>query len=164
VPDIYQVLEELQIPYEKYDHPPVHTVEEADRLRGKLPGGQTKNLFVRNKKGNRHYLIVVDAGKRVNLKRLRHRFGEAALSFASAERLGKHLGLAPGSVTPLGLINDSKGEVVVVVDRDLLRYEALGFHPNVNRATLVIPTEGFRRFLEHCGNKVRVVELESTAD
>jgi Ala-tRNA(Pro) deacylase len=91
------------------------------------------------------------------LEQLRGHCGEKALSFASPERLQKYLGLAPGSVSPLGLINDKNREVVVILDRDLLEHQALGFHPNVNTATLVIPTEGFQRFLAHCGNEVVLI-------
>jgi Ala-tRNA(Pro) deacylase len=161
--DIYEVLSELGIEFEKYDHPPVYTVEEANRHRGKLPGGQTKNLFVRNKKGKRHYLLVAAADKKVDLKDLRGVVGEAALSFASEKRLKRYLGVSPGSVSPLGIINDSHREVVVIIDRDLLRHDALGFHPNVNTATLVIDKDDFLRFLKHCGNEVRVVSLGEAA-
>jgi Ala-tRNA(Pro) deacylase len=157
--DIYQVLDALGVPYEKHDHPAVFTVEEADRLRGKLGGGQTKNLFLRNKKGRRHYLVVAESHKQLNLKNLRERVGEKALSFASAARLRRYLGLSPGAVSPFGIIHDANREVVVIIDRDLLHHQSLGFHPNVNTATLVIPTEGFRRFLVHCGNEVRYLDL-----
>jgi len=160
VDDIYRVLDQLGISYQKHEHPPVFTVEEANRYRGSLPGGRTKNLFLRNKKGDRHYLVVVEAEKRVDLKQLRALAGERALSFGSPARLERHLGLTPGSVTPFGLIHDQKRQVVVILDRDLLRHEALNFHPNVNTATLTVSTEDFRRFLSHCGNKVQVVALE----
>ncbi len=157
--NIYQILDQLGIPFQKHEHPPVHTVEEANRYRGQLPGGRTKNLFLRNKKGDRHYLVVVEAEKQVDLRQLRALVGERALSFASPSRLEKHLGLTPGSVTPFGIINDREKGVVVVLDRDLMRHEDLNFHPNVNTATLTISREDFRRFLEYCGNLVRIVEL-----
>jgi Ala-tRNA(Pro) deacylase len=159
--DIYDVLNELGIEFQKFEHPPVYTVEEANRHRGIMPGGKTKNLFLRNKKGNRHYLLVAPAEKKPSLKDLRQLFGEAALSFASPERLMKYLGVRPGSVSPLGLINDKNKEVVVAVDRDLLRCDRLGFHPNVNTATLVVRREDFIHFLEHCGNEVKFVNLAS---
>jgi Ala-tRNA(Pro) deacylase len=159
--NIYEVLSELGIEFQKYEHPPVYTVEEANRHRGKLPGGQTKNLFLRNKKGERHYLLVASAGKKVDLKSLRAVFGEAALSFASSERLQKYLGVQPGSVSPFGIINDVNQEVVIAIDRDLLRHDLLGFHPNINTATLVVGREDFLRFLKHCGNEVRIVDLQS---
>jgi Ala-tRNA(Pro) deacylase len=157
--DIYEVLSELGIEYRKYEHPPVYTVEEAKHHRGELPGGQTKNLFLRNKKGKRCYLLVAEADKQVDLKRLRGIVGETALSFASPERLKKYLGVEPGSVSPFGLINDAKQEVVVIIDRDLLRHEELGFHPNINTATIIVGKEDFLRFLKHRGNEWRIVGL-----
>jgi Ala-tRNA(Pro) deacylase len=161
--DIYKVLKELGIEFEKHEHPPVYTVEEADLHRGKLQGGQTKNLFLRNKKGKRHYLLVASAHRKVDLKGLRGLFGEAAMSFASRERLKRYLGVEPGSVSPFGLINDTNHEVVVVMDRDLLRHQRLAFHPNVNTATLIVGKDDFLRFLEHCGNEIRIVDLTSAA-
>ncbi len=157
--DIYRVLEELGISYGRHDHPPVYTVKEADTLYGHLPGGKTKNLFLRNKKGNRHYLVVVESHKQVDLKKMRLLLGESALSFASPERLQKYLGLAPGAVSPFGIINDKEKEVVVVIDGELWRHDILNYHPNDNTATLSVSREDFRRFLAHCGNEVRTVEL-----
>lgn len=159
--DIYRVLEELEIEYEKFEHPPVYTVEEANRHRGRLPGGQTKNLFLRNKKGDRHYLVVAESDKQVNLKSLRELLNEAALSFASPKRLQKYLGVTPGSVSPFGLIHDVEKKVIVLLDEDLLRHDALGFHPNVNTATLVLRRAYFEKFLTHYGNEVRTVRLPS---
>ncbi len=160
MPDISRVLDDLGIEYEKHEHEAVFTVEEADKHRGCLSGGQTKNLFLRNKKGNRHYLLVAQAHKKVDLKLVRERIGERGLSFASPKRLKEHLGLEPGSVSPFGIIHDREKKVVVLIDEDVLRHETLGFHPNVNTATIIIRTEDFRRFLEHCGNAVQIVRLD----
>ena len=157
--DIYAVLEELGISYRKYEHPPVFTVEEADKHRGEMRGGASKNLFLRNKKGRRHYLIVAESDRTVNLKRMQGLLGESSLSFASPERLQKYLGLEPGSVSPFGIINDVNKEVVVIVDAGLMRHETLNYHPNINTATLAVAREDFRRFLEHSGNEVRYLEL-----
>lgn len=159
--DIYGVLSELGISYEKHEHPAVFTVEEADAQYEHLTGGRSKNLFLRNKKGNRHYLLVVESNRPVDLRKLRVLLGESSLSFASPERLLKHLGLEPGSVSPFGLINDGGSEVIVVVDKELLRHELLHFHPNVNTATLTISSEDFGRFLAHRGNDVRYLVLPS---
>lgn len=157
--DVLAALDDLGIQYERFEHPPVFTVEEANLHRGDIPCGKTKNLFLRNKKGRRHYLVVTEAEKKVDLRSLKERVGESALSFASPERLQRYLGLTPGSVSPFGIINDIKDEVMVLLDRDLLRHTALGFHPNVNTATLVIQTEDFQRFLDHCGNVVRILRF-----
>lgn len=156
---VLEMLDELGIEVQRFEHPPVFTVEQANRHRGDIPGGRTKNLFLRNKKGRRHYLVVTDAEKTIDLKSLKEQVGESALSFASPERLQKYLGLTPGSVSPFGIINDVNDEVTVLLDRDLLRHDALGFHPNVNTATLVIPTQDFQRFLDHCGNAVKILRI-----
>lgn len=151
--NIYQILEDLGITYQKYDHPPVYTVEDAEKYdRGN--GGQSKNLFLRNKKGNKHYLVILEASKRLNLKQLESLLEEVNLSFASAERLLKYLGVTPGSVSPFGLIHDTDNTVKVIVDKDLLEYENQSFHPNVNTSTLVIKTPDFQKFLRWTQNTV----------
>ena len=157
--DIYQVLEELGIAYKKVEHPPVFTVEEADRHRGEMRGGMSKNLFLRNKKGNRHYLLVLESGRAVEIKQIQGLLGESSLSFASPERLEKYLGLRPGSVSPFGIINDVDKAVTVIVDAGLLRHETLHYHPNVNTATLAVSRDDFKRFLAASGNEVRYLEL-----
>ena len=157
--DIYSVLEGLGIAYEKHEHPPVFTVEEANQHREKMTGGASKNLFLRNKKGNRHYLMVVESDCTVNLKAMRKLLEESSLSFASPERLKRALDLTPGSVSPFGIINDRDKAVVVIVDEGLMRHETLNFHPNVNTATLSLSREDFRRFLDHCGGEVRYMEM-----
>jgi len=156
---VIALLEELGIPYTRYDHPPVYTVEEAERHWTALQGAHCKNLFLRNKKGNRHYLVVLEASKSADLKRLNRILGEDRLSFASPERLMKHLGLSPGAVSPFGLINDREHHVEVVVDRDLEKAEIVNFHPNVNTATVGISLADFRRFLEWTGNPVRYLQV-----
>jgi Ala-tRNA(Pro) deacylase len=156
--DIYHILSTLNIHYEKYEHPPVFTVEEAEKYdRGDAV--HSKNLFLRNKKGNRHYLVVTAASKQINIKELETKLEEKNLSFASSERLLNYLGLTPGSVSPFGLINDMNKEVQVVVDQDLLRGDKQAFHPNINTATLVISTPDFKKFLECTGNKISYLEI-----
>ncbi|HSW96335.1 MAG TPA: prolyl-tRNA synthetase associated domain-containing protein [Candidatus Saccharimonadales bacterium] len=156
--DIYSVLEKIGIPYEEYEHPPVFTVEETEKYeRGN--GTPSKNLFLRNKKGNKHYLVVLEANKRIDLKNLEVLLQEKGLSFASSERMMQYLGLTPGSVSPLGLINDINQEVSVIVDKDLLKSEKQGFHPNVNTATLVIKTDDFKKFLDWTKNKITYVAI-----
>jgi Ala-tRNA(Pro) deacylase len=157
--DIYSVLESLGIPYQRHDHEAAFTVEQAERIYGHLPGAHTKNLFLRNKRGDRHYLLVVPSHRPVDLKALRGVLNEASLSFASPERLMAHLGVIPGSVTPLGLIHDTEHRVTVIVDRELLGAAALNFHPNTNTATVTLAPPDFERFLKHCGNPVRFVEI-----
>jgi len=157
--ELFRLFGELGIAYTLHEHEAAFTVEQAERSYGHLPGAHTKNLFLRNKRGDTHYLVIVPARKRVDLKTLRGMLGESALSFASPERLLAHLGVIPGSVTPLGLIHDTARAVTVVLDAALLREAALNFHPNTNTATVTISRADFERFLAHRGNPVRTVEI-----
>ena len=152
-------LDELQISFTRYEHPPVATVEEAAAHWAGIEGTHCKNLFLRNQKGDRHYLVVVEHLKRVDLRRLAEQIGDGKLSFASPERLMAHLGLTPGSVSPFGLINDHARAVRVFLDLDLESAALVAFHPNINTATLLISGAGFRRFLAACGNPVRQVAI-----
>jgi len=156
---IYEVLNQLGIQYVKHEHPAVFTCEQADELAGHVPGGRSKNLFLRNQKGDKHYLFVAFADKRADLKTLTKLVGESRLSFASEDRLMKYLNLTPGSVSPFGLINDTNHEVIVLIDNELMKHETLGFHPNVNTATLEITSTSFKEFLEATGNDVRYIHL-----
>jgi Ala-tRNA(Pro) deacylase len=151
---VYEVLEKLGIPFVRHEHPPVFTVEEAEKHWTGIEGAHCKNLFLRNKKWNRHYLVVIESAKQADLRKLNAVLGEDRLSFASAERLRKHLGLDPGAVSPFGLINDGSREVTVVIDQDLRRASRVNFHPNVNTATVGIGFADFERFLAWTGHRV----------
>jgi Ala-tRNA(Pro) deacylase len=150
-------LDELAIPYTRHEHPPVATVEEAEQHRTGIDGAHCKNLFLRNQKGNRHYLVILTASKKADLKAVADQIGDGKLSFGSPERLMTHLGLTPGSVSPFGLINDREHAVRVVIDRDLKAAARLAFHPNVNTATFTVASADFARFLDACGNPVQHV-------
>lgn len=156
--DIYQILSELAIPYTRYDHPAVFTVEESEQVCGDIPVAHTKNLFLRNRKGDKHFLVVVSITKRADLKKLEALL-EEKVSFASPERLLKYLGVTPGSVTLLGLVNDVDREVSVIIDKELWENEILGMHPLINTATLGIKRTDLERFLAARGNHVRFVTL-----
>ncbi len=156
---VYEVLDRLSIAYSKLEHPPVFTVEQAEKHWGSITGAHCKNLFLRNKKGNRHYLVILESSKSADLKALKEQLGVDRLSFASPERLMRYLGLEPGAVSPFGLINDSQKEVRVVIDQDLKNAERINFHPNVNTATVGIDFGDFEKFLAWCGNNVRYLQL-----
>jgi Ala-tRNA(Pro) deacylase len=156
---IYEVLKKLNIPYTKHEHPPVYTVEQAEQYWEDIEGTHCKNIFLRNKKGKRHYLVILLSSKKADLKALEKQLGEDRLSFASPERLMRYLGLEPGAVSPFGLINDNKKEVQVIIDRDLRRAELVNFHPNVNTATVGIDFTDFEKFLAWCGNRIRYLQL-----
>jgi len=157
--NVYDVLAELRIEYTKLEHPPVFTVEEAEQHWENIEGAHCKNIFVRNKKGNRHFLIIVECRKKIDLTSIARRMGQSRFSFASPERMKKFLGLDPGSVSPFGLINDQNKEVHVLIDQELKKEDKINFHPNANTATLTLSFQDFERFLEHCGNKVTYLNL-----
>lgn len=152
---VLETLDKLGISYVRHEHPPVFTVEEAEQHWEGISGAHCKNLFLRNKKGNRHYLVVLESSKRADLKALERQLGEDRLSFASSERLMRYLGLEVGAVSPFGLLNDSRKEVRVVIDQDLKNAEGVNFHPNVNTATVGLSFSDFQKFLSFCENPVR---------
>ena len=160
--DIYEFFDSNNISYERHDHPAVYTVEEANRLVPRLPGAKTKNLFVRDKKGDRHLLVVVSHEKSVDMKALGSLLGTTKLSLASPDRLKKHLGVEPGAVSLLGLYNDrEEGVVEIVVDRKVWDAKALTCHPLVNTSTLVMPMDDVRKFLELTGHEPSVHTVPS---
>jgi len=152
--EVYQVLKKLEISYEQYSHPAVYTVEEAEKEIEEIEGEHTKNLFLRDEKGRRHYLVILPAKQKANLEELALYLNEKRLSFASSERLERFLGLEPGSVSPFGLINDKDCCVRVIIEEKLKKAEKIGFHPNKNTATIVLCQKDFQKFLDYSGNLV----------
>jgi Ala-tRNA(Pro) deacylase len=157
---VYAVLDELGISYSRHEHPPVYTVEEAEKHWTQIIGAHCKNLFLRNKKGNRHYLVILEAAKVADLRLLNKLLGEDRLSFASEKRLMKYLGLEAGAVSAFGLINDTENHVKVVIDEDLRKSKGVNFHPNVNTATVGISFSDFERFLTWSGNTIRFIPFK----
>jgi Ala-tRNA(Pro) deacylase len=156
--NVFDFLKQLGISYETHEHPPVLTVEEAAQYRSNIEFGENKNLFLRNKKGDKHYLVTIASSKNLDLKKLGEVLGEK-LGFASEDRLSQYLGLTRGEVSPFGLINDSKKEVVFILDKSLLRNKKLGFHPNVNTQTVIVGTKDFEKFLAATGHTVMLENL-----
>jgi Ala-tRNA(Pro) deacylase len=161
MPDLYSTLAELGIEYTKYEHEAVFTCEAALAAVPDPRSVQTKNLFLRDKPGRRHFLLVTSCEKAVDIKRLADAIGAGHLSFGSAERLQKHMGLAPGSVTVLGLMNDPSHAVELCVDRDVWQRDWWNCHPLINTATLVLSRSDIERFLAHTGHTPHVVSLEA---
>jgi Ala-tRNA(Pro) deacylase len=158
-PAVYAALDALGISYERYEHPAVFNAADASLYWDPIAGTQCKNLFLRNKKGDRHYLVVLEISKRADLRDLVKLVGDDRLSFGSPDRLMAELGLTPGSVSPFGLINDADGSVRVLLDRDLRGAERLIFHPNINTASVVVSWAGLETFLGTRTNVVRVISL-----
>lgn len=157
---VYAALDALGIRYECYEHPAVFTAEEAAIHWAPLSGTKCKNLFLRNKKGNRHYLVILEISKAADLKQLVKFVGDDRLSFGSPERLMNELGLTPGSVSPFGLINDHDGSVRVLIDADLRGADRLIFHPNINTASVVVSWQDLEKFLASRTNTVNMVTIE----
>ena len=156
---VYEVLERLGISCVRHQHTPVFTVEQAEQHWKNITGAHCKNLFLRNKKGNRHYLVIIEASKQADLKTLSKQLREDRLSFASSERLNRFLGLEAGSVSPFGLINDRQKQVQVIVDSDLKEAKQVNFHPNVNTATVGISFCDFEKFLVWTGHSLRYLHF-----
>lgn len=156
---VYDALNALGISFVRHDHPPVFTVDQAEKHWENIEGAHCKNLFLRNKKGNRHYLVILESKKKAEIRALEKQLGEDRLSFASGERLMRHLGLEPGAVSPFGLINDSRKEVQVIIDLGLKDAGRVNFHPNVNTVTVGLNFADFAKFLTWCGNKVRFLKI-----
>lgn len=141
-------LDLLNIDYRIWYHPPLPTIEEALKFWDRMPGTHCKNLFFRNHKGTKHYLVVFECHKHLDISSLEKELKEGKLTFASEKRLSKYLGIAPGSVSPIALINDTDNHVKLFIDKDLLNAEELSFHPNDNRASLVLRTDDFIKFIK----------------
>jgi len=157
--DVYERLAALGIAYERFDHPPVATVGEAEEHWAGIDATHCKNLFLRNQKGDRHYLVILVHSKRADLRAVAAQIGDGKLSFASPERLMKYLGVTPGSVSPFGLINDRHHHVRVYLDRDLKSAARVSFHPNINTRTLTVAAPDFQRFLAATGNPVGYIDV-----
>jgi Ala-tRNA(Pro) deacylase len=160
--DVHARLHELGIAFERYEHPPVATAEAASVHWAGIAATHCKNLFLRNQKGTRHYLVILEHTKRADLRAVADQIGDGKLSFASADRLMAHLGVTPGSVSPFGLINDRSHHVRVAIDRDLKAADRISFHPNINTVTLTMRYGDFQRFLDASGNPVQYVKVGSS--
>jgi len=156
---VFQVLNVLNIEYQLINHPAAFTVEEMDNLDLHLYGTGCKNLFLRDAKGRRHFLVVLHKDKNADLKSIQEQLGCSRLGFASEERLFKYLKLRKGEVTPLGIINDADAIVEVVLDNDLAGINKLGVHPNDNTATVWISFDALKKIIEQNGNKIHFVTI-----
>ena len=156
---VLDVLENAGIRYRMVSHDPVYTIEEMERLHLDADALIAKNLFLRDARGKRHFLVVLAKDKVVDLKALRRRLGTSALSFASEDRLKRLLGLEKGAVTPLGILNDEARAVEVLFDRDLAGLPALGVHPNRNTATVFLPLADLESLIRSHGNAVSFVDI-----
>ncbi|MGH7677732.1 MAG: prolyl-tRNA synthetase associated domain-containing protein [Gemmatimonadaceae bacterium] len=156
---IFEFLTTRGIEYVRHDHPPVFTCEEELQHVPESGAARTKNLFLRDRRGRRHLLLVTTCAKSVSIASFAEVAGADRLSFASPERLKTHLGVEPGSVTMLGLVNDASHAVELFVDTDVWNAPNIHAHPLRNDATLVLTHEAVVRFLEATGHRPQVVNL-----
>lgn len=156
---VLEVLGQLSIPYEIYEHKPLPTIETAMEIWKDIDSTHCKNLFFRNHKGNRHYLVILESNHSLEVRELEQRLKQGKISFASQKRMDKYLGITAGSVSPFGLINDNENHVHLFLDRNLRDATKISFHPNDNTASVVISFSDFIRFLNWTGNSYEFIEL-----
>jgi Ala-tRNA(Pro) deacylase len=152
-------LQQLKIAFDRYEHPPIATGDEGLEHWADIDAAHCKNLFLRNQKGTRHYLVILPVTRRADLRSVADQIGDGKLSFASPERLRTYLGVTPGSVSPFGLIHDTNHHVGVFIDRDLKEADRISFHPNINTRTLVLSFADFQRYLASTWNVVKYVSM-----
>jgi Ala-tRNA(Pro) deacylase len=161
--DLLAFLDRLGIPAETYDHEPVFTVAESRPIKARIPGAHSKNLFVKDKKGQ-FFLITARDETAIDLKKVHEAIGASGrLSFGSADQLRTLLGVEPGSVTPFAVVNDTEGRVTLILDANLMENERVNFHPLVNSMTTGIAREDLVRFAKATGHEPRIVRLPAPA-
>ncbi len=145
-------LNQLGIPYEVFEHPPLDTIEIALKYWKDIDAMHCKNLFFRNHKGNRHYLVIIKETTPFSIRSLEQKLKQGKLTFGSPKRLLKYLGVKPGSVSPFGLINDEEHHIHLFLDEQLHQADKISFHPNENTASLVLNYHDFMKYLDASGN------------
>jgi Ala-tRNA(Pro) deacylase len=160
--DLFAFLDSLGIAHKTVSHPPLFTVEESQALRGSIPGGHTKNLFLKDKK-SRLFLLVAPEDAAIELKSLHRLLGATGrFSFASADLMRELLGVEPGSVTPFGVINDKDARIGVVLDGDMMKNDILNYHPLTNTMTTSIASADLVKFLRATGHDPRIEALSES--
>ena len=157
--ELIDLLAQLKITYQRFNHPPVYTCEQADFYLKNAPGAGTKNLFLCAEKSDEIYLLMVDESKRVDINGLARQLGIKKLHFGSSEKMVSCLGVEPGAVTLLAVVNDTQKRVNILIDRDLWLAESVQCHPLTNTATLVIGIPDIERFLNQTGHSITLVEV-----
>ena len=156
---VLKVLDDLDIEYEIFSHPPLPTIEVALEYWKDIDATHCKNLFFRNHKGKKHYLVILKHVQKLAIHELEKRLKQGKLSLASDKRLKKYLGVQPGSVTPFGLINDEENHVHIFLDENLKESGKISFHPNVNTFSLVLSYKDFEKYLSWTGNSYEYLKL-----
>ncbi len=155
---VIDFLNKNEIKFEIYEHPPLDTIETALKYWKDIDAMHCKNLFFRNHKGNRHYLVIIKDTTPFNIHSLEKQLKQGKLTFASEKRLEKYLGVKPGSVSPFGLLNDEEHHVYLFLDKQLKSAKKISFHPNDNKASVVIDYNDFIKFLNIMGNGFEYID------
>ena len=156
---VYKVLKELNIEYEKVEHPALYTVEDCEKYNIKMEGLECKNLFLRNKEKTKYYLVSLPLEKRANLKEIQEKLRETRLSFGSDEVLYEKLGIQSGSVSLLNIIEVEKADVKFIIDKCVLDANKVGFHPNVNTATVLFKPQDIETILKKYGVEYEFMDI-----
>lgn len=157
--EVETFLKENDIEYVLHEHKAVYTCEEAEEHCGMIGGISCKNLFVKDKKAGDYFLVVLPAEKRADLKKIQQLIGVKKITFAKPEELLNVLALEPGSVSPLGLLNDKEKQVMTYIDSELWEADAVSFHPNINTETLEFKQSMFHKVLDDMKVKFEIIEL-----
>ncbi len=159
--EVFNILQGLGIHYELVNHKPVYTIEDMNNLdKESFKGAEIcKNLFLRDQKGKRHFLVVLCSEKKANMEKIQEQVLSTRLSFASSERLIKYLKLEPGHVSPMGLINDEEKKVEVLIDKELKDKKLLAIHPNINEASILLTYEDLIHFIKAMGNQYEFITI-----
>ncbi len=162
--ELFDLLSDLNIETTTHDHEAVFTVEESAKIKQDIPGGHTKNLFLKDKKGN-FFLIVAEGTAQIKLNHVHGLIGASGrVSFGKPEALMELLGVKPGSVTAFAPMNDKDGKVKVIIDEPLLRYDLINCHPLINEATTTIAREDLIRFLEHVNHAPEIIQVSGDGE
>jgi len=154
---VYSALGKLSIEFDVYEHPPLDTIDIALKYWKDIDAVHCKNLFFRNHKGKKHYLVIIKDTTPFSIYSLEQKLKQGKLSFASEKRLQKYLGVFPGSVSPFGLLNDTEQHVYIFIDEQLQNSDRISFHPNDNTASLVLRYTDFIKYLDSTGNKYEFI-------
>ncbi|RLD41932.1 MAG: prolyl-tRNA synthetase associated domain-containing protein [Bacteroidetes bacterium] len=155
---VFDKLNQLGIQHEVFEHPPLDTIEIALKYWKDIDATHCKNLFFRNHKGNRHYLVIIKDTTPFSIRSLEQKLKQGKLTFGSPKRLLKYLGVKPGSVSPFGLLNDEDHHVHLFLDQQLKKAEKISFHPNDNTASLVLSFFDFIKYLDASGNTYEFID------
>lgn len=160
--ELFQYLDKLGITTTTVEHEPVFTVAQSETLHRDIPGGHTKNLFLKDAKG-RLFLVVAESHATIDMKQFHKHIGSARLSFGKPDLLQQILGVTPGSVTALSVINDAEGRIDVIIDEQLMAFDVINCHPLINTATTAIKTSDLLAFMRATGHEPRIMPLSPQA-